>query len=373
MNAVLRLGFVLGFVVPVVAQQAPAPVQIQNGRVETRQGAAIDREIAAVSSATSTEPVWVAWRTAMVPGDRDMCNWYSDRLGTVRGIAIDEDVRTSILNEPSRPKITPPTGPVPLEAGTGLVVLVRAVGGKVERLRSLSDDCPMDAGGRTVYWLTSVTPAESLRFLSGLTQNTDSTIVSSAMRAIGFHPGAAADSALDALATDHAESSVRHQAASILGRYRGAHGVATLTRLIGAVKDTDERRSLVTALGQSLEPGTVDTLRSLTKDSDARIRSEAAYYWVVRGGAPVIGDAIRLMGSDPDDAVRKRIVSGIARLPNNAGIPALIDLVRTTGNLAVRKAAVSALSDSKDPRAVALMEEILKKLVTNNQQPSTNN
>ena len=144
------------------------------------------------------------------------------------------------------------------------------------------------------------------------------------------------------------------------------NAAATLTRLIGSVKDTDERRTLVTALGQSQDPATVDTLRSLTKDPDARIRSEAVYYWVLHGGAPVIGDALKLTASDPDDGVRKRVVTGIARLPNNAGIPALIDLVRTTSNVALRKAAVSALSESKDPRAVALMEEILKKLTTHN-------
>src|SRR5580765_5230412 len=152
------------------AQQAPSPVQIQNGKVETRQGAAIDREIAAVSGASSTDPVWVAWRTPMIPGDRDMCSWYTDRLGTVRGSFVDDEVRTSNFEVRTAPSITPPTGPVPLEAGTGLVVLARAVGGKVERLRTVSDDCPMDAGGRTVYWLSSVTPAESLRFLNTLTR-----------------------------------------------------------------------------------------------------------------------------------------------------------------------------------------------------------
>jgi hypothetical protein len=357
------------------APQAPAPVQIQNGKVETRAGAAIDREIAAVSTANSTDPVWVAWRAPMIAGDRDMCGWYSDRTGKVRGMFVDEDFRTSGSDVRTSPQITPPTGPVPLEAGTGLVVLTRAVGGKVERLRTLSDDCPMDAGGRTVYWLSSITPAESLRFLSGLTRDTSSDrtmvdnerqIVSSAIRAIGYHANAAADGMLDALAADHTDSSVRRQAATTLGTYRGAHGAATLTRLIGSVKDGDERRSLVTALGSSREPATVDTFRSLTRDPDARIRSEAAYYFVVRGGAAVITEALKLTSSDPDDSVRKRVVTGIGRLPNNAGIPALIDLARTSKSDVVRKAAVSALSQSNDPRAIALMEEILKKLTTDN-------
>lgn len=345
-----------------VPAQTPAPVQIQNGRVETRAGTAIDREISAVSAATSTEPVWIAWRAPMIAGDRDMCSWYSDRLGTVRGMFIDEDFRGA-------PQIVAPKGPVPLEAGTGLVVLVRAVGGKVERLRTLSDDCPMDAGGRAVYWLSSVTAAESLRFLNGLTRpvatdrsmfDQERQVASSAVRALGFHADAAANPMLDELASTHADSSVRHQAATTLTAYRGTHGVATVTRLIGIAKD-DERRSLVTALGQSREPAAVETFRTLTRDPDARIRSEAGYYFVIRGGAGVIPEAMKLIASDPDDTVRKRVIAGVSRLPDNAGIAPLIALVRTSQNAVVRKEAVNALSQSKDPRAVALLEEILKR------------
>ena len=357
-----RVLLVAGLMSVVSAQaQAPGPVQIQNGRIETRAGAAIDREIAAASAPGSTEPVWIAWRTPMIAGDRDMCGWYSDRLGTVRGISMDEDFRS--------PQIVAPKGPVPLEAGTGLVVLVRAVGGKVERLRTLGDDCPIDAGGRSVFWLSSITPAESLRFLNGLTRpiaadrsmfDQERQLASSAVRAMGFHADGAADAMLDTLAASHTDSSVRHQAATTLTAYRGAHGAATVTRLIGTTKD-NERRSLVTALGQSREPSTTETFRSLTRDADAGVRSEAAHYLVVRGGAQVIPEAMKLATSDADASLRKRVLSDIARLPGNAGIASLIDLARTTQNAAIRKDAVSALSQSTDSRAIAFMEEILKR------------
>jgi hypothetical protein len=364
----MRAGVLAGLLA-FVAAQTPAPVQIQNGRVEVRQGAAIDREIAAVSAASSTEPVWVAWRTPLITGDRDICDWYSDRIGTVRGIFINEDSRISNLESRTSLQITPPTGPVPLEAGTGLVVLARAVGGQVERLRTLSDDCPMDAGGRTVYWLGAITSAESLRFLNSLTRpaaadrsmfDDERQIASSAVRAIGFHRDAAADAMLDTLASDHADSSVRRQAATTLSTYRGAHGAASVTRLIGIRTASDERRSLVTTLAQSREAPVVDTFRSLSRDPDARVRAEAAYYFVVRGGAAVVNDALKIATADPDDNVRRRVVAGIARLPDGAGVTALIDLARTTQNAVLRKEAVSALSQSKDPRAVALMVEIIK-------------
>lgn len=360
----------------VTARQTPAQ-QIQNGKVEMRAGAAIDREIAAVSASSSTEPVWVAWRVPMIAGDRNMCSWYSDRDGSVRGMFVDEgsvyisgSTVISTTNPTGRPQVTSPTGPIPLEAGTRLVVLARVIGGKVERIRTAGDDCPMDAGGRTVYWLSNVTAAESVRYLTTLTRpvavdrsmfDMERQTAESAVRAIGYHADAAVDAALDQIAVDHQDSNVRRQAASTLVSLRGAHGVETVTRLISSAATADARQSLVSVLGQSRDASAVAPLRNLSRDADAKIRAEAIYYVVIRGGTAVIPDVLRQISSEPDEATRKRAISAIGRLPNDAGVPFLLPLARTSTDAVVKKEAFNQLSQSKDPRAVALMEEILKK------------
>jgi hypothetical protein len=358
--------------------QAPAP-QIQNGKVETRRAATIDREIAAAQPSPSGDPVWVAWRVPMIDGDRDMCSWYSDRLGTLRGMHLDEGsvfYTTSGVAD-GRPKITPPTGPVPLEAGTGLIALARVIGGKVERLRTVADDCPMDANGRTVLWLEGVTPAESIRYLSSLADagaadrspggvglqlvDIERRISESAVRAIGYHRDATADAALDRIATGHRDSGVRRQAASTLASLRGAAGVSSVSRLLAAARDADERRALTSALGQSRDPSVVAALRPLTGDPDARIRAEASYWLVQRGGSAVVPDALKIIAGDKDESVRRRTVSAIGRLPADSGIPHLLQLARTSTDAVVRKEAVTALGQSRDPRAVAFMEELIKR------------
>jgi hypothetical protein len=375
MKRVVTVMLGLALVAPVGARQSapaqgPAP-QIQNGRVDVRPGAAIDREIAALSPKASTDPVWIAWRVPMVPGDRDMCDSYTDRLGTIRGTWLDD----GIAHDAQRPQVKSPAGPIPIEAGTGLVVLARVIGGSVERLRTTADDCPMDAGGRTVAWLSNVTPTESLRFLTTLVGpatadrsmfELERQTATMAVRAIGLHAAAAADTALETIATKHPDSAVRHQAATSMGAYRGAAGVAALSKLLaatspGSARDADERRSLITAFAQSREASAVDALRSLTKDTDARVRSDAWYYVVLRGGTSTIPDALKVVGSDPDDSVRKRIVTAIGRLPGEAGLNALLQLARATDNPVARKEATAALSQSKDPRAIAFIEEIIKR------------
>jgi len=372
---VCLLLFGLALVAPVGARQSAAPQgpapQIQNGRVETRAGAAIDREIASASPKASTDPVWVAWRVPMVPGDRDLCSWYSDRLGTIRGMWMDDGT----IVDSTRPKLTAPTGPIPLEAGTGLVVLARIVGGAVERLRTAGDDCPMDAGGRAVIWLSNVTSSESIRFLTTLAgpATTERTMyelerqtATTAVRAIGLHADRAADAILENMATKHADSSVRHQAATSLGAYRGASGVTALSKMLAATpadttRNIEERRTLIRAIGQSRDAVAVETLRGLTKDADARARSDAWYYYVLRGGTPTIPDALKAIASDADEGVRKRTISALGGLPGDAGLTALLQLARATDNPAARKEAISAISQSRDPRALALMEEILKR------------
>jgi HEAT repeat protein len=350
-------------------QSAPAP-QIQNGKVEVRKGTAIDREIASLAPARADEPVWIAWRAPMTSGDRDMCAWYGDRLGMVRGMFVDDAAMAADSTSNPRPQITAPTGPIPLESGTQVVMLARVIDRKVERLRTVGDDCPMDAGGRTVYWLDGITPAESLRFLGSLVAgaapdrslvDAERILAQAAVRAIGYHRDAGADTALDQIATSHRDANVRRQAASTMGSQRGAAGVAVLQRLIDAEKDADARRQLVASLGGSRDASAVTALRALTKDPEVKVRSEAVYYTVLRGGAPTIPEAVRIAGSDPDDSVRKRAVTAIGRLAPDVSTAPLIQLARTSTNAVVRKEAVSLLSTSKDPRAMAFMDELLKR------------
>jgi HEAT repeat protein len=58
--------------------------------------------------------------------------------------------------------------------------------------------------------------------------------------------------------------------------------------------------------------------------------------------------------------VRRRAVSGLGRLPAETAIPMLIQIARTNKNLEVQKQAVSLLTQSKDPRAIAYLEGLLK-------------
>ena len=339
---------------------AQVALPIQNGKVDTRPGSSLDREIGALGA--GPDATWVAWRVPMVDGDRRSCStWTTDGQLLYRGEVLEPGPAGS-----TRPPAATPPSSVALEAGTSLVVLARLIDGRVERLRSVDDSCPIDANGRTVHVLANITAAESLRYLESLTRqdamNIDGRrrVAESALAAVALHRDAAADAVLDRLAAG-ADSSLRAQAISQLASARGAHGFATISRLLAGETDRTVRRSLVSALGQTRQPGTADALLTLARtDADPEVRAMAVYAYAPRAGQSGLPNLLAIVEKDTSDVVKQRAVSGLGRLPAGVAVPALIDLARNNPMLAVRKQAVSSLTQIKDPRAVAFLEGLLR-------------
>jgi HEAT repeat protein len=257
---------------------------------------------------------------------------------------------------------------VALESGTGLVVLVRAMNRQIERIRAYTDDCPLDAGGRTLYWLTGIAPAESLKFLDGaiysgaLTPALQKTYASQAIRAIALHADAGADTILDRLATAERDTDLRKAAVQRLAADRGAHGFTRVRQLLDAESAPDARVMLAEALGQTRQPQTADALLALAKsDQHAGVRRVAAYWYPIRAGVAGLEATIGLINTDPDEDVKARALSGLTTLPAAQTVPRLIELARSHASLRVRRESVNALGRTKDPRAIAYLEELLRK------------
>lgn len=348
--------FLLGFAAP----QAQQPL-VQNGRVDV-QHATIEAAVRAVG--TSATPVWVGWRVPMIGGDRRLCSSWDDGRVTVRGDRLEPEAPA--LEPRPLPSFAEPSGPLQLESGTDLIVLERIVDGQLERLRAAGGDCPLDAGGRTLVWLDAVTSAESLRHLDTVARSDDATnpsrgrVASSAISAISMHRDGGADGLLDRLTEPSVESSRRRLAASALA-VRGAHGFDRLTALLAAEHDASLRRAFAGALSQSSDPRTTPALLRLARtEVDAVIRGDAIYRYALRAGVSGLPDVAAVIAADANDTVRRRGVDGIADSNSEGAVTVLIDLATHDANAAVRKQAVSALGKSRDPRAAAFIEALVR-------------
>lgn len=194
----------------------------------------------------------------------------------------------------------PPSGPVHLEGQNTIMVLYRTDEKAIERIRFFSLDCALDAGGTTIHWLDGVSPADSVRFLSSFVSHDES------------RGNRLANVALAAIA-DHADPS------AIPSLIRFAHD-----------------------------------------DPSTRVRGQALFWLAQKAGAQAAHEITAAIENDPDTEVKKRAVFALSQLPKDEGVPLLIQVAKSNRNPAVRKQAMFWLGQSKDPRALAFFEEVLR-------------
>ena len=346
----------LAAIVGILPLQQP---QVTNGTV-VPVTTTIERAVAA--AAAEAEPSWVAWNAPAVNGRSQSCCWYSNNDDRWYGCGLEPRAAGA-------PEVKPPqpAGPVRLEGGTTLLVMARVSGGRVERVRSFSDDCPLDAGGRTIRLVENVAPEAGVRFLSGLIASQSSgdgrsNIHNNALSAIGGTAGPAADAALDTLAGDAQPAKLRKQAIFWIGQSRGVAGFAKLRAMLDREPAGDVRRSIIQAISRSTAPDAVPALLAIAKnDPDPSTRGEALFWLAQTAGKSVARDISAAAANDPDTKVQERAVLALSQLPKDEGVPLLIGIARTHTNAKVRERAMFWLGQSKDPRAVKFFEEILSK------------
>lgn len=252
-------------------------------------------------------------------------------------------------------------GVIHLEPPDHAVILFRVEGGEVQRIRTLSPDCQIDAGNLPVHWLNDVKPAESVALLVAMAEKRD-RYSDGAMTAIANHSDPAAEAVLKRYLDPAQPSPVRVRAVGWYGNYRGRAGYEVLKNL--AANDLDERvrERAISNLSGSREADSVDFLIGIArKDANSRVRMAALSALNRRTGKKVLDTLQDAIENDPDVQVKRRAVSTLQSMPDGEGIPLLIQLAKSTRDNEIRKQAMNSLSSSHDMRAVTFFEDVLKK------------
>jgi HEAT repeats len=315
---------------PLMAQ----PKLLVNAKVDTRSAAAgLEGQFKAFLT-EQPQPAWIGWDVPAVRGSELGCEFVRDGYSTA--------------------------GIIHLEPPDHAVILFRVESGAVGKLRSLSPDCEIDAGGLPVHWLTEVQPAQSIALLS--TYVPKSEIDSNgALTAVAVHADAAADPVLDRYLAANQPEWLRRRAASLEGSYRGAHGVNVLKNVLANDSSEQVKQSAISGLARNKDPEALNLLISTARTgSDARTRAQAISGLNRKPGTAVLDAIDAAIANDPDVTVRRRAVDALGSMPDGAGVPALIQLVKTSKDLDVRKQAMNRLKSTHDARAEAFFEDVLK-------------
>jgi HEAT repeat protein len=102
----------------------------------------------------------------------------------------------------------------------------------------------------------------------------------------------------------------------------------------------------------------------IAKNSDAPTANRKdAVFWLSQEAGDAATKGLSELADDEnqDREVRDQAVFALSQLPHDQGIPILIRLARTNKDPKVRRKALFWLGQSDDPRALALIEEILTK------------
>jgi HEAT repeat protein len=349
---------------------AAAP-RVTNGRLVPQSAAGNLEATFRRLVAAQGEPGWIGYAVPIVNrGEARPCcsgdTWISDgivftngRIATC-GLEPSTSAARRTADQPAQMQ-----NPVRLEGPDTVVVLYRVEDKAVQRIRIVSADCELDAGGRTIQWLDAVSGADSVRLLSTFVARADvksDRMTDTAISAIAMHRDDAADAALERLGAPSNPEFVRKKVTFWMGNARGARGFEAVKKIARDDPSEEVRKSAMFGLSQSGDAQSVSELiRFARQDASAKVRGEAIFWLAQKAGQRAAAEITASIENDPDTDVKKRAVMALGQLPKDEGIPLLIKVARTNQNPAVRKQAMFWLGQSKDPRALEFFAEVLAK------------
>jgi hypothetical protein len=346
------------------AQTIAPPAALRNAKLSTRAVAPGGLSAEVSRAAASAGPVWIGYSQPLVAGKHRMCCFgefkgkLSDANLCCGGCALERDSSFTIGSDEPRS--------VQLEGSPSLVVLLRAARGRIGKVRAFDDRCSLDAGGLSFLWLTGVRPEESIAVLASIARQLegdgrDEDKAESALAAIALTGHPSADAVLERMMAREESRELRKKAAFWTGNTRGRRGFEILKANL-ADPDGDFRKDLTFALSQSPVAEAVDLLIEMAKrDPEGEVRGQALF-WLAQKAADKAAETIQnAIRNDPDEDVKKKAVFALSQLKGDEAVTQLIRVARTSRNPEVRKQAIFWLGQSRDPRALAFIEEILNR------------
>src|SRR5271156_3189580 len=361
-NALMALALAASSLMTSAQEPRVTHTQFHSGPVSLGLSATVDR------FRHSNGPLWLGYAVPALPRTHhSSCSIGRGSSGVEAGCCNELQLEDTADN------LNAPEGASPAP-GVDVVlrdVLFRLDHGEITKTHVVPVGCTLDAGGVPFEWLTDVQPEESAALLGKLAQN------AAALRDSGAGRGGAVDENLDALsmhatpkATEvlvslaSAESSayLREKAAFWLGAQRGHEGLLALRQLVRSEQDGKLREKLAFDLSINSDPGATDDLIQLAKfDADSRVRAQALFWLAQKAGKEAVGALNDAIQDDPNFEVKKKAVFALSQLPKDESVPQLVHVADSNSNFAIRKEAIFWLGQSNDPRALAYIEEVLKR------------
>ncbi|HEX4770016.1 MAG TPA: HEAT repeat domain-containing protein [Bryobacteraceae bacterium] len=295
-------------------------------------------------------PTWFGYAIDSVQKDNDNCCWNGQR-----GCWLEaEDKQHGSVKQSA--------GRVPLEGSGRMLMLFRVQNDSVQKIRSFSFECPLDAGGLRFVWITNVPAAASVSYLRRFATAPEDHLADAAVFAIAQDTAPEADTVLEELSRPANPERTREKVSFWLGAARGARGADLLKKMLATDPSENVRTKVTFALSVSKQSEALETLIAAAhNDPSAHVREQALFWLAQKAGKRAAETIQNAIENDPDTGVKRKAVFALSQLPKDEGIPKLISIAQTQRNPEVRKQAFFWLGQSNDPRALAFIQQVLTK------------
>lgn len=158
---------------------------------------------------------------------------------------------------------------------------------------------------------------------------------------------------------DAEEKKLRRSAAWAIGQSKDRGSVATLQGLYESVKDVEVRRSVISAVGNSIhepQPAFTFLLGIAKNDADAESRRSAVRQLGNLQREDAVDELVKIYASEPQLDVKRAALRSLAETKSPRAQARLLEIARTDTNPELRKQAIRVLSE----RGEAAVDDLLK-------------
>jgi len=233
---------------------------------------------------------------------------------------------------------------------------------QITRMEVFNLERKREYSGYPVYWLGRANNEESLNYLRAIAAATPLDMMSErAVLAIALHDDARVGGMLKNFITSSPNPRIRSTSVYWLGQVGGEQAfLASLVR--NDAEDKKIRRSAAHAIGQSRDRGTVATLKDLyetVKDVEVR-RSVISAVGNSIDEQPAFAFLLNIAKTDADPESRRTAVRQLGHFAREDAVDEVMKIYANDTNIEVKRSALRSLAETKSPRAEDKLFEVAK-------------
>ena len=231
-------------------------------------------------------------------------------------------------------------------------------------LQTAKNDPDQETREQAIFWLGQVGADRAVTLLEDILKNsTDKGVKDKALFALSQHRSPRAGQILrDFAERENEDEELREQAIFWLGQKRSEENANYLKALYSRVKKDALKDKIIFSLSQQRGFGNGDWIMNIALDPKESIEMrKQALFWAGQNGAATESFA-SLYDKLTDSEMKEQLIFVLSQRPRDGkALEKLMDIAKTDKDKEMRSKAIFWLGQSRDPRAVKFLEDLITK------------